>query len=360
VQISSNTTPFKADLFTSADPQGIKYCTVIVKATFDVGSDGACRPAEEQLPLMYHDRLHGDHVNTATQYESDFVPVKPHADVLLHANVHVPGERPARLVEAALMGEGLSKRVLVHGLRQWRRTLMGNLRIGDAAPFATQPLAWHFAFGGSSSVTSLNAHPEVEARNLVGMGLYASAAEALNQPLPHQEDPQHAIGSWKDRPPPIGFGPVGRGWQPRVALAGTYDANWLHNVRPFLPADFDTRYHQAAPLDQQLPKLNPGMRFGCFNMNPSGRFVVQLPAMTVPVHFKFEDRVESELTRTDTLIIEPGSSRIVLVGRASILLPRKPTALREIHVGRAMRTWPVGKRHYASLGEAVTALKRGR
>jgi hypothetical protein len=30
-------------------------------------------------------------------------------------------------------------------------------------------------------------------------------------------------------------------------LAGTYDEHWLNETRPFLPADFDDQYFQAAP-----------------------------------------------------------------------------------------------------------------
>ena len=50
----------------------------------------------------------------------------------------------------------------------------------------------------------------------------------------------------------MSFGPVGRGWHPRLGYAGTYDQNWLDNVFPFLPADFRDDYYQAAPADQQI------------------------------------------------------------------------------------------------------------
>ena len=33
----------------------------------------------------------------------------------------------------------------------------------------------------------------------------------------------------------------------------------MENVLPFLPQDFDDRYFQAAPKDQWLDKLSPGM-----------------------------------------------------------------------------------------------------
>ena len=49
---------------------------------------------------------------------------------------------------------------------------------------------------------------------------------------------------------PMALGPVGRGWRPRLSYAGTYDQHWIDEVFPFLPADFDDRYYQAAPEDQ--------------------------------------------------------------------------------------------------------------
>ena len=51
---------------------------------------------------------------------------------------------------------------------------------------------------------------------------------------------------------PMGFGPGRPRLDAPLSYAGTYDQNWLDNVFPFLPADFDERYYQAAPEDQQI------------------------------------------------------------------------------------------------------------
>ena len=51
----------------------------------------------------------------------------------------------------------------------------------------------------------------------------------------------------------MAYGPLGRGWPQRARYAGTYDQAWLDDHFPFLPPDFDDRYHQAAPPDQQMP-----------------------------------------------------------------------------------------------------------
>ena len=56
-----------------------------------------------------------------------------------------------------------------------------------------------------------------------------------------------------DKYDPMALGPLGRGWAQRACHAGTYDERWLKDDFPFLPKDFDERYYQAAPEDQQIP-----------------------------------------------------------------------------------------------------------
>ena len=51
---------------------------------------------------------------------------------------------------------------------------------------------------------------------------------------------------------PAGFGPIARHWEPRVRWAGTYDKRWQRTRKPLLPDDFDDRFHQCAPEDQQV------------------------------------------------------------------------------------------------------------
>ena len=141
----------------------------------------------------------------------------------------------------------------------------------------------------------------------------------------------------------------------RAKYAGTYDKHWMDNVLPFLPQDFDDRYFQAAPADQWLDRLSPGMVFGCIGMSGSGRFGVKLPAMSVPVRFVYDDHTEHKVVTPDTLIMVPHAGRIVLVGRMGTKLPRKFVRLKEVQVGKEPQ--PINsKPHYAGLKEAVAAL----
>ncbi|MCV5264373.1 DUF2169 domain-containing protein, partial [Escherichia coli] len=48
-----------------------------------------------------------------------------------------------------------------------------------------------------------------------------------------------------------GFGPVPPFFEARQTLAGTFDEEWIENRKPMLPLDFDRRFFQSAPADQQ-------------------------------------------------------------------------------------------------------------
>ena len=104
---------------------------------------------------------------------------------------------------------------------------------------------------------------------------------------------------------PVSFGILGRNWQPRIRFAGTYDDRWLNSAFPFLPEDFDDRYFQSAPADQQIPFLQGGETVRCINMTPGGKFAFTVPKVEVPIVFRFRDREVRVEPNLDTLIIEP-------------------------------------------------------
>lgn len=355
--ISANDTPFLAETFVSQDKHCAKFCTVVVRATFDVDADGACRPAQNQSPFVFADTHYGDAADTAVQAETDFAPVKPRCEVLLDAMAVAPQGQAATALEVALLGSSLDKRAIVTGERRWVAGAFG-LKASRPEPFTVMPLAWHLAFGGTDRTSGDPSSNRSDPRNPIGRGYLESRSAAAidGTPLPCIERPRSRLKDHLDKPEPIGFGPVPRFAAERVRFAGTYDEHWMENVRPFLPADFDDRYFQAAPQDQQVDTLAEGTSFTCLNMSPSGRFLVRLPSMAVPVAFRFDDRVEGATVTPDTLVLVPHESRIVLVARAGVRLPRKFMRLREVRVGSARPPKP----RFGSLGEAVAALRARR
>ena len=359
MQITRNTTQHLAECFAFSDKVGARHCAVVVKATFDVNADGNCRTSDLPLPWVFVDEHHGDPGTTSLRFESDFAPCKPRVDVLISAEATAPAGHEATRLQVSLQGPGFHKRAIVTGDRVWSSGIFG-LKASDPLPFQRIPLVWDRAFGGSDL-----SHHRVEkhgtcACNPVGVGFHLNgdSKSIEGKALPNIERPGDQLVNWSDKPSSIGFAPVGRAWSPRLQFAGTYDQRWIDETMPFLPQDFDNRYFQSAPIDQQLDELPDGSVFRCLNMTESGEFIVRIPSFQVPVRYLFDDRTESQMLGADTVILQPSQRRLVLVGRVAMKMPRKMTALREIHVGTPQRSIRPDKPHYASLGQAVSALGR--
>lgn len=333
MQITRNTTGMPAGLSVAADKDARNVCVVVVKGTFGVGSDGQTRLADEQAGLVYADEHFGDPAATGTRYECDFAPVKPKAEVVVNGSAVSPSGHPVAGLPVALEVGGLRKQLAVFGDRVWCKRLIG-FSASDPEPFVEMPVVFGRAFGGVDQ-----SHPDqrkhgAELRNPIGVGFHKPSGIAIDgSPLPNVEDPARLLRSWSDTPPPAGFGVVGRGWQPRVRFAGTYDERWLEERFPYLPEDFDERYFLCAPQDQWLPGGLAGQSVRCLNMTPGGSFEFRVPSMQVPVLFRFHDRKVQSPSVPDTLLIEPGHRRFSLTWRACVPLGNKLTALREVVVG---------------------------
>src|SRR4029453_315213 len=103
----------------------------------------------------------------------------------------------------------------------------------------------------------------------------------------------------------MAFGPLGKHWEPRYKYAGTYDQQWLDDVFPFLPADFDEQYYQAAPLVQQLPPPTGQQEVTLLNTTRDGRRDFVLPHFEAPIHiFPRKGQREDLTARVDTIMIE--------------------------------------------------------
>jgi hypothetical protein len=152
----------------------------------------------------------------------------------------------------------------------------------------------------------------------------------------------------------MSVGALGRNFEARVRLAGTYDEKWLENTFPFLPSDFDFRYFQSAPPDQQIPYPRGGERVQLQNLTPEPLPAFRLPRIEVPVeatdvHIK---RTEQQAV-LDTIVLEPDRGRMQLVWRTSFPLRRNIHEMRQVVVGRMSKGWyrarALGKTHHRSL-----------
>jgi hypothetical protein len=358
MQINTNTTGMAAGLTVFTDKDGRDHCVVVVKGTFLVDGDGRVVPAEIQEPLATCDEHHGDPGTTAIKYECEFAPFKPRADVIINGQAHAKNGDPVTETTVAVEIGSMRKEVRVVGDRHWESGVFG-FRPTEPTPFVTMPLTFERAFGGSDNSHPDPKHHGAELRNLVGVGFRKNpSVEAIEgSPLPNLEHPRHPMRGWGDMIPPVGFGVVGRGWQPRIKFAGTYDQEWLDERFPFLPKDFQQEYFLSAPVDQQFPHFLGDEAVRCLNMTPGGTFEFTVPRMDVPITFRFRDRNVPGIPALDTLIVEPDQRRFLAIWRASTPLGRKLNALREVVVGTAPRAAvtvrPDGKRRFASLTELI-------
>ena len=82
--------------------------------------------------------------------------------------------------------------------------------------------------------------------------------------------------------------------------------NWIDNIFPFLPHDFDNQYFQAAPPDQQLPYLQGGEDVALGNLAPQSNIRFKLPRIDMPIVFFYKKGGKHKTSGViDTLIIEP-------------------------------------------------------
>ena len=358
MQITTNTTGMLAGLTVSTDKDGRDHCVVIIKGTFSIEKDGTATLAEAQHPLVYADKHYGDPGTTSIQYECDFAPFKPRADVIVNGFAFSPNGSPVREMLVGLQIGPVRKVIKVFGDRFWERGLTG-LRPSGPKPFTQMPLTYERAFGGSDQSNNDPKKWGFELRNLVGVGFYrgASIGSVAGRPIPNLEDTHNTINSWSDRPPPASFGGLARGWQPRIKYAGTYDQRWLDQRFPFLPEDFDQQYFQSAPANQQLPYLKGGEVVRCANMTPDGDITFTMPQIEIPINYHFRDRNVAKEPNLDTVIVEPDQRRFIATWRASIPLGRKIHALCEVTVGHlkiaAQRQTASGKPLFNSINEAI-------
>jgi hypothetical protein len=338
-----NSTRLVAGYTMGLEPSGRELLVVAVKGTFPIPTEGEpVRLAEKQLPLIMADTFTGEPGLSAPVHEVDFAPRKHRCDVLLIGSAHAPGGRPTTRVEVGVRVNGMSKTFAVVGDRVWQA---GSTGIGASPPraFIQMPISYDSAFGG------VDAHDEDPARHIafmrnpVGRGFHNHLKSAFvdGSPMPNTEEMNRPVSAPDSMAyQPMSLGPIGRHWEPRAPLAGTYDDAWLKDYFPFLPPDFDERYYQAAPPDQQLPHPQGGEEIVLVNLTPEGRAAFTLPVFDATIHFfpKQGEREDGRLV-LDTIVLEPDEERFTLTWRATRPLKRDIFEVAQTVVGRPSTKW---------------------
>jgi hypothetical protein len=361
-----NATDFESGFTSATDTKGREHLIVVVKGTWRMPSTPGeqVQPDDVAIPLDQQDVFTGDPVGSAPLRENDFAMRKARCDVLVDAVCHAPGGHQTTRVQVGVRVGTMVKAFAVLGPRRWRSGLV-QARPTAPEPFLIQPFSYNDAFGGVDQPDGEHGERQWYPQNHVGTGYFPlSARKSLDGlRLPCTEALDEPVTSTTGTYRPMALGPLGRAWQPRVELAGTYDEDWKADRAPFLPDDFDDRYFQAAPEDQQCPYLTGGEEVVLLNLCPEGRRSFRLPSMPVAIEYFYRDGGwRRGVLNVDTLYMEPHHARFAMTARAGLPLRRSLHEIECVVLGEADPSWyrerglrraPRGKQHHGSLANVA-------
>jgi hypothetical protein len=360
----TNSTPFPSLAFQATDQLGQISHIVVMRATFDIQTDGTLALSTEQQPIVMTDEYFGEMNKSSIRQESDLVPFKPKCDVIVNATAYAPGGHPSPGFVAGVRINGplqengetsplvLKKNLFVTGPRFWEKGLLGKWTLKTpATAIRLLPIRYEYAFGGECRVELVdpdgkqvkaefrlspeqrNCHPDgpetapiahtVCELNPLGMGFadgwYLKAKKSKTIPAPQIDDPLQPVSVFGKNNPPQGFGVIAKAWKQRLELAGTYDDAWLETRWPNLPEDFDSSFWNGANPDMQVPFLHGDEEIMLTNLTPSGFLKFRLPGHPPAMKSTSVDgRIQTVPANLDTLIIEPDAMKVNLVWRAAI------------------------------------------
>ena len=329
-----NHTPFEFAPLFLADTEGQPLFVPLIKATYSIGDDCVLRIAKEQPPIAIGGEYWGPPEFSSYKLAPEGVVLKPATDVVLLGYAY-----PARLgdteTSVGIQVGSIRKLVRVIGDRYWTKS-NGIVSMSPPEPFEKIPLLWERAFGGWDRCSEDLQEHSCEARNPVGTGFRMRwYDQEMQVRLPNLEHPAQRIQNFEDRPQPVAFGFVGSHWEPRAALAGTYDEGWVQSRMPLLPHDFDPGFFNMAPPDQIVSGYLQGdEQVVLLNTSPDGRVAFQLPGGGPP-RFDVELRgsgFQSLAPALDTVVVDAESRLVSMLWRAELPVVDVPTDVVSVHV----------------------------
>jgi hypothetical protein len=313
------------------DPEGRELYLAVVKASFRWRPDASVEPLPEVVPIAPADVYAGEPGKSGLLVAGEITLPKPKVDVLLQGEI-IP-RTPVEELDCSLeIGRQLRKTLRVFGDRYWRPGATRSVLPSRPKPFSRMPIAWEHSFGG----TDPGDPSVIDRRNPVGRGMCKNPKTLEGRPAPNFEDPAAPISDPLNKPAPVGFGPVAPHWRPRSDRAGTYDERWKDERSPLLPKNFDPRFLNAAPDDQQLDRYLPDTELWLSDFTPSRRERMRLPPFA-PALTVVEGRTIFEIASVvDTIVVEPAEMRFSLVARA-VYRPKDVAAVATAFVGPLSR-----------------------
>lgn len=267
--VFENHTPFPAIAWLSVDNHGKEYSAIVarIKYRFDAMDEEGLWTLKldpDQGKLFGEDIFYEDNMDASVRYESDYVDYKPHADLIINAYARALkpsafwkcGAKAVRYSSHSKEPETLVEQWLkVYGKRYWQEDILG-WRVGEAEPTTQVSLRYENAFGGvvlDPYADDDAPYAEYYKSNPIGKGLmHKILAEEGKLELPQIEAVNEPVERAYMPYAPQGLGFINRSWQPRLALAGRFDATWEQEKHPLMPDDYQEAYNNGAHPALQL------------------------------------------------------------------------------------------------------------
>ncbi|CAM3915271.1 DUF2169 domain-containing protein [Vibrio aquimaris] len=194
---------------------------------------------EVEAEEIYDDPVQLAEPNSSVmKIDHEFAVTKQNTDVLVYGKARSYAKRPVIYHECRVLIDGhIDKTISVHGERQWIRH-GGAITVSNPKPFIEADIHYGHALGGDK-------------RNRVGCGIASSTEQLLEKPVPSVFFPRENWAPNSKNVRVAGLGPIAPFFAERAQYAGTFDEHWLEHRRPLLPEDFDQKFYQSAPSDQQ-------------------------------------------------------------------------------------------------------------
>ncbi|MBU2896135.1 DUF2169 family type VI secretion system accessory protein [Vibrio hepatarius] len=188
---------------------------------------------------IYDDPVYlGEPGSSVMKIDHEFPVTKQNTDVLVYGKARSYAKRPVVYHECRLLIDGhIDKTISVHGERLWVQH-GGTVTVSNPQPFVEADIHYGKALGGDE-------------RNRVGCGIASSTAELLKKPVPSVFFPSEEWAPNSKNVRVAGLGPIAPFFAERTQYGGTFDAHWEEHRRPLLPQDFNPKFYQSAPSDQQ-------------------------------------------------------------------------------------------------------------
>ncbi len=297
------------------DENGEEVWVVSVKRMWSFAKNDWLTP--ESVEIFDDPQYAGEPGFSAMIHDHEFAVYKHCTDVIVNGRAKAYAKRPVEKMECRLLVDGhIDKTLVVFGPREWIEH-GGSITVSHPQSFIESDIDYSHAIGGEDE------------RNRIGSGVAKRNSTLVTQKVPSVFYPKEDWQASSHQVRVAGFGPIPPFFKQRYQLAGTFDDDWLENRRPLLPVDFDRRYYQCAPLDQQCKGyLQGGERILLSGFSHDDIFSFRLPREKYLASADFGDHQTEKDLELYTVFVDTEQSVISLTYSASFACQEKEHLLK--------------------------------